>query len=253
MSAVPWSKATAQVLPQLIPAGELVTVPEPDLLTVTVNCGGGATLKVAVTDVAPLTVGLQAPVPEQAPLQPANTMPLSGVAVRLTLVPEAKLSEQVAPQLIRPGVPVTVPVPVPFLATDSVNLGTKLADTDCAALMVTMHVPVPEQEAPLQPVKAEPDAAVAVSVTWVSARNDLLHVLPQLIPLGALETLPEPVPVLLTVRVNCGAGEKVAVTATGAVPMVMSQVMPEQSPLKPAKTEKLSDGVGVRETAVLVA
>jgi hypothetical protein len=39
-----------------------------------------------------------------------------------------------------------------------------VAVTDFAVFIVTVHVPVPVQ-APLQPVKVEPAAAVAVSVT----------------------------------------------------------------------------------------
>ncbi len=41
----------------------------------------------AVTEVAALTVTVQVPVPEQAPLQPAKVEPAAGVAVRVTAVP----------------------------------------------------------------------------------------------------------------------------------------------------------------------
>ena len=73
-----------------------------------------------------------------------------------------------APQLIPPGLEVTVPLPEPDLLTDSVNVGTlKLAVTVVAALMVTAHVPVPEQPPPLQPANVDPPAAAAVKVTGV--------------------------------------------------------------------------------------
>ncbi len=36
-----------------------------------------------------------------------------------------------------------------------------------AALIVTLHAPVPEQPPPLQPLKVDPPAALAVSVTTV--------------------------------------------------------------------------------------
>jgi hypothetical protein len=79
-----------QVAPQLIPAGELVTDPEPVPVrpTLIVNCGGGAGLKVAVTLWLDESVTLHAPVPEQAPLHPPNTEPEAGVAARLTAVPD---------------------------------------------------------------------------------------------------------------------------------------------------------------------
>ncbi len=80
-----------QVTPQLMPAGLLVTVPDPVGETVKVNCGGGggAVLKVAVTFLAELIVTLHAPVPAQTPPHPANTEPAAGAAAKLTIVPEA--------------------------------------------------------------------------------------------------------------------------------------------------------------------
>jgi hypothetical protein len=65
---------------------------------------------------------------------------------------------------------VTVPLPVPALLTVRLNLcgaAAKLAVTVAAALMVTLHVPVPEQPPPLQPLKVDPPAAAAVRVTTV--------------------------------------------------------------------------------------
>ena len=63
--------------------------------------------------------------------------------------------------------PVTVPLPVPDLATvRSYLFKVKAAVTDFAAVMVTEQVPVPVQ-APLQPVKVEPVDGAAVKVTAV--------------------------------------------------------------------------------------
>ena len=99
--------------PQLIPVGVLVTVPfpAPALETVSVKV---CTVNVAVTVVAAETVTVQAPVPvHPPPLQPVKVEPAAGVAVRVMVVPLAKLAEQVAPQLIPAGELVTVPLPVP--------------------------------------------------------------------------------------------------------------------------------------------
>jgi len=44
-----------------------------------------------------------------------------------------------------------------------------VAVTDWSELIVTVHVPVPEQPPPDQPVKLEPDPDAAVNVTIVPA------------------------------------------------------------------------------------
>jgi hypothetical protein len=50
---------------------------------------GADSLNVAVTVWAELIVTVQAPVPEQAPLKPANTEPGAGAAVKVTVLPAA--------------------------------------------------------------------------------------------------------------------------------------------------------------------
>ena len=67
-----------------------------------------------------------------------------------------------------------------------------------AALSVTVQVPVPEQPPPLQPVKVEPAAGVAVKVAAVPLANAAEHVAPHEIPAGLLVTVPVPVPLGLT-------------------------------------------------------
>ena len=63
------------------------------------------------------------------------------------------------------GLLVTVPVPVPAFATfRCTGRSVNVAVTDRAADSVTLQVPRPVQ-APVQPVKLEPAAATAVSVT----------------------------------------------------------------------------------------
>src|SRR5437879_9575658 len=67
----------------------------------------------------------------------------------------------------------------------------KVAVTEVAALIVTVHVPVPVQ-APLQPVKVEPAAGAAVRVTTVPVVKEVEQVAPQEIPAGELVTVPAP-------------------------------------------------------------
>jgi hypothetical protein len=124
-------------------------------------------LNVAVT--AAFVATEHGPVPAQAPLQPAKVEPAAGVAVRVTVELERNEALQVGPQSMLAGDDTTVPAPVPALLTLTTNLvetALKLALTLRAALMVTEQGPVPEHT-PLQPVKVEPDAAVAVRTTTV--------------------------------------------------------------------------------------
>jgi hypothetical protein len=108
----------------------------------------------------------QLPVPVQAPLQPVKVDPPPAAALSVTTAPELKAKLHVLPQLIPAGALVTVPLPAPLLATVSVKLASsKVAVTLRGADIVRLQVePVPLQS-PLQPVKIEPDAAAAVSVT----------------------------------------------------------------------------------------
>lgn len=104
------------------------------LLMVVATKGTG--LKVAVTFFAAFIVTTQEPAPVQSPLQPTKWLPEAGVAVRVTL--PVKLPLQVAPQSMPAVELVTVPVPVPDLATVSAAL-TKW--NDCS-LPVAIIVPL---------------------------------------------------------------------------------------------------------------
>jgi len=203
LTAVPLLNEALQVVPQLMPAGVLVTlpVPAPPLFTLSPNV---CSPNVAVTDVAALMVTLQVLVPVQPPpLQPVKTEPAAGEAVRTTAVAPLNEAVQVVPQLMPAGELVTVPLPLPDLATVKPNVGcVKVAVTDVAALTVTVQVPVPAQPPPLQPMKVEPVAAAALNVTDVPFVNAAEHVAPQLMPAGALVTVPLPLPVLVTVNVD---------------------------------------------------
>lgn len=113
-----------------------------------------------------LMVTVHLPVPEHAPLQPVNREPDAALALSVTFWPLTKLAEQVAPQLIPAGELVTVPLPVPDFVIVRVSAGLNVAVTALFALIVTVHVPVPEH-APLQPVNTDPAAALACNVTCV--------------------------------------------------------------------------------------
>src|SRR2546426_3524880 len=210
------------------------------------------TINVAVTAWATLIVTTQLPVPlHPAPLQPVNADPLAGVAVNVTDVPLTNAALHVAPQLMPAGLLVTVPLPLPADVTLRVYSGVKLALTACAALIVTMQVPVPLHPAPLQPANTDPLAGAAVKVTCVPLTNAALHVTPQSMPAGLLLTVPMPLPVLVTVRVSPCV--KVALTACAAL-MVTTQVpMPlHPPPLHPENTEPLV-GVAVKVTCMPLA
>jgi hypothetical protein len=82
---VPASYRSTQSLPQLIPAGLLVTDPPPPPALSTVSCGFST--NVAVTDFESVMVTLQvSALPPQAPLQPPNTEFWFGCAVSVTFV-----------------------------------------------------------------------------------------------------------------------------------------------------------------------
>ena len=72
---------------------------------------------VALTSLAVLIARTQLAVPVHAPDQPANFEPDFATAVRVTTVPAGKRWLQVVPQEIPAGLLLTVPLPVPDLAT----------------------------------------------------------------------------------------------------------------------------------------
>jgi len=199
VTRVPVVKEVEQVVPQLMPAGELVTVPPPapDLDAASAK---DCCMKAAVTEVAAVIVTVQEAVPVQPPpLQPVKVEPAAGAAVRVTTVPVVKEVEQVALQLIPAGELVTVPLPAPALDTVSANdCCIKVAVTAVAAFIVRVQGPVPAQP-PLQPLKVEPAAGAAVSETSVPLANEAEQVAPQEMPAGLLVTVPVPAPAWETV------------------------------------------------------
>ena len=77
-------------------------------------------MNVAVTDRFVSITTEQEPVPLQSPLHPAKIAPTAGAGVKATVDPGAKPALQVPGQDIPLGLLVTVPAPVPSIATVSV-------------------------------------------------------------------------------------------------------------------------------------
>jgi hypothetical protein len=69
-----------------------------------------------------------------------------------------------------------------------------VAETATSEVNVTVHDPVPEHAAPLQPANTDPGAATGVRATAVPGLKLAAHVAPQLIPAGELVMVPEPAP-----------------------------------------------------------
>jgi hypothetical protein len=150
---------------------------------------------------------------------------------------------------------VTVPVPVPASVTVNakfVVLSVNVAVTAVAAAIVITHVPVPWHGAP-QPAKVEPAVGTAVNVTCVPLANGAAQVAPQLIPAGALVTVPVPVPALVTVNVKLFALKvNVAVTVVAAVSVTTHVPVPEHGAPQPVNVEPVV-GAAVNVTCVPLA
>jgi hypothetical protein len=250
------SNDVPHAVPQSTPFTLAATVPFPPpvSLTVSANRAAGAGSKAAVTLRARLMVTWQPPVPVHAPLQPANTEPVPGVAVSVTTVALSNGALHAAPHAIPAGVEPTVPPPAPARLTVSTKrpggAGSNLAVTARARLIVTSQLPVPEQ-APLQPENTEPVAGVAVSATTVPVSNWTPHAPPQLSPFGVEVTLPAPAPALVTVSANCFTLQ-VAVTLRAWLIVTWQLPVPVHAPPQPENSEPVA-GVAVNVTTVPVS
>lgn len=198
---MPGGKFALHVLPQLIPAGLLETLPLPLPERVTVKVAA-VKLNEALTDSLPLTVSVHEPVPLHAPDHPANAEFVPAVAVSMTSVPGLNAALQVVPQLIPTGALVIVPRPFPETLTLTESAATlNSAPTDMFCVTVTVQELLP-LHAPVQPAKVEFWLGAAVRVTWVPLLKPALQVDPQLIPEGLLVIVPLPFPEGWTVSVN---------------------------------------------------
>ena len=123
---MPAGKFAVQVVPQLIPPGELETEPVPLPASCTCNWTGGGTAvaKFAATVCDPFKVREQDAVPLHAPLQPVNVSPAAGEATSVTVVPLVKLPEQTLVLHVSPaGVLCTVPEPVRLTVSEAGCVG----------------------------------------------------------------------------------------------------------------------------------
>jgi hypothetical protein len=244
VTEVPLPNDALQAVPQLIPAGRLVTVPVPLPAKLTVSVAPN----VAVTDVLPVMVTVQVPVPLQPPPDhPENPDPALGVAVSVTEVPLLNSALQTEPQLIPAGLLVTVPLPESTtVSAGDADTAVNNAVTETFPSKLSVQGPVP-LHAPLQPAKVEFAAGVAVRVMEVPGLKAALQAVPQLIPAGSLVTVPLPVPE--SARANSGEAENVAETVMFALRVRVQVLDPLQAP---PQFTKLDPGfaVAVSVTAV---
>jgi len=157
-------------------------LPVPDFVIVRENCDGCCKLAEQVAVVPPF---------EPVQLHVQGPLPLTDEAVPALQRLLAGALEKVPP-LELPHAPLT-----------GVDATPNSAVTFVAVFIVTAQVPVPLHP-PLQPVKVEPEAAVAVSVTLAPLLYDAVPVVTfQLIVPELAVTVPLPPPDFVTVRVNC--------------------------------------------------
>jgi hypothetical protein len=90
---------------------------------------------------------------------------------------------------------------------------------------VTVQVGAVPVQAPLQPVKIDPDAACAVSVTDVPGAKSVEHTTPQAIPSGLEVTVPVPSPTRETESGNPDPPPKSTTLPTKSAPVLLHAVV----------------------------
>ena len=123
VTTVPCAKSCASLahaVPQLIPAGLLVTVPDPSppFETVSVRSSSNVAVTFRACDIVTSHV---VPVGAGQLVHPVNDEPALAWAANVTTVPCGKSSMQTSPQVIPAGLLVTVPDPSPDFVTVSVR------------------------------------------------------------------------------------------------------------------------------------
>jgi hypothetical protein len=193
--------------------------------------------KVAVTELAAVTVTAQAAAPVQAPVQLAKVLPVAGVSVSVTAVLGEKFAVQVpvegVAQLIPAGLLVTVPEPPPAVATVKGMPPLKSAPTVAAAVSVRLHAALPEQ-LPVQLLKEKLVPGVSLKVTCVFGAKAAVQVVvvvgEQLIPAGLLVTVPSPT----NATVSGTPAPNVALTLAAALRVKLQVLVPVQAPPQPS-------------------
>ncbi len=178
--------------------------PEPAFATDSAQVSGAND---AVTDRAVVIDNVQVEaVPEHEPAHPVKIEPSPGTAVNVTDWPWAMSAEQSDAQSIPPTLDSTLPDAAPVADVFAVNThasGENPAVTDRTAVIDNVQVSALPEHDPLHPVKTDPAAGVAVSVTDVPSSNALLQVEPHSMPSGADRTTPTPDPTSVRLSVRC--------------------------------------------------
>ncbi len=243
----PLVNVSLQMPGQLIIPGLDVTVPVPlgAMVMFSVRMASNEAVQPTAADIVTTPSAQSA-----SPVQPAKVDVAFGVAVSVTDVPTEYDSLQSPGQLIPAGLEVTVPDPVPEIVTASVfgGMRSNVAVQLRAAFIVTL--PSVQSASPLHPANVEPDAGAGMSVTEVPSSYISVQSLPQLIPVGLVVTVPEPVPVFDTVRVKVASGfrSNVAVQVRAAF-IVTWPSLQSASPVHPANIDPAL-AVGVSVTTV---
>jgi hypothetical protein len=131
--------------------------------------------------------------------------------------------------LIPDGLLVTVPLPLPSLVTERFQIRMNAAWTDLEPVITTVHWFPATESHPLHASNRQPDRGVGVRVTEDPSSKFAVHVTPQLIPEGELETAP--LPSLVTPRSQTLTNVAVAVLALVSV-MLHGLPVPESQPLQ---------------------
>ena len=242
----PLVNVSLQIPGQLMVPGFDVTVPvPPDIRMVRVRTASNVAVQPTAADIVTVPLAQSA-----SPVQPAKVDVASGVAVSVTDVPTEYGSLQSPGHVIPAGLEVTVPDPVPAIVTASVfgGMRSNVAVQLRAALIVTL--PSVQSASPLHPAKVEPDAGAGISVTVVPSSYISVQSPPQLIPVGLVVTVPEPVPVFDTVRVKVASGFRSNVAVQVRAAFIVTWPSPQSaSPLHPANIDP-AVAVGVSVTTV---